>query len=74
VTSTDTTAPAAVTCHYVITVQTAYGEQGTFDATVDVPAGMSRVDAFRQIRALAAQQMGTEEITVLFFDLQPNTL
>jgi hypothetical protein len=72
-----TTATATTAFHYVMTVQTADGTQGTFSATVDLDTsrpGATRHDIYQQVRAYAAQQMGADRVTVLLFTIEPNQL
>lgn len=71
------TATATSAFHYVMTVETAEGTQGTFSATVDLDTslpGATRQDIYRQVRAYAAQQMGADRVAVLLFTIAPNQL
>ncbi|MFJ6798855.1 hypothetical protein [Streptomyces sp. NPDC091268] len=63
--------------HYVMTVQSPHGEQGTFTATCDLDTsspGVTRAAIYDAVKANVARQMGTDQLTVLYFDIQPNQL
>lgn len=72
-TPTSINADKAVGFHYVLTVQTRSGEQLTVSsvATFD-PAYFSRSQAYQEIRAIAADELGHGDFTVLFFSLEPD--
>jgi hypothetical protein len=73
--STPTTVDAgkAVGFHYILTVQTAAGDVLTVSsvATFD-PAHFSRSMAYREIRSIAANELGHDRFSVLFFSLEPD--
>jgi hypothetical protein len=72
-TPTSVDAGKAVGFHYILTVQTRNGEQLTVSsvATFD-PAQFSRSQAYREIRSVAADELGHGDFTVLFFSLEPD--
>ncbi|MGW0948535.1 hypothetical protein ACWD4O_39095 [Streptomyces sp. NPDC002623] len=59
--------------HWVMSIQTRNGILNTRDAVVDVPAGFTRQQIFQFVCNQFAKDYGTP-LTVLFFDLQPNSL
>ncbi|MFI1183367.1 hypothetical protein ACH4UT_27990 [Streptomyces sp. NPDC020799] len=74
-TTPTTTQPEPVQHHWIMTVQTANGMQGTYDGPVDVVPGVhTRTSSFAAVREILAEQMGTERFTVLFFALEPDAL
>ncbi|QDO01115.1 hypothetical protein FNV65_37160 [Streptomyces sp. S1A1-8] len=61
----------AIGFHYVLTVQTRSGEQLTVSSVAAFdPAQFSRSEAYREIRAIAADELGHGDFTVLFFSLE----
>ncbi|MFG2850217.1 hypothetical protein ACGFZ9_06030 [Streptomyces mirabilis] len=72
-TPTTTGAGKAVGFHYILTVQTRNGERLTVSsvATFD-PAYFSRSQAYQEIRAIAVDELGHGDFTVLFFSLEPD--
>ncbi|MCX4436583.1 hypothetical protein [Streptomyces mirabilis] len=72
-TPTSVGAGRTVGFHYILTVQTAAGDVLTVSsvATFD-PAVFSRSQAYQEIRAIAADELGHNRFSVLFFSLEPN--
>ncbi|WKK21670.1 hypothetical protein QZH56_22800 [Streptomyces olivoreticuli] len=67
--------PEPVVHHWIMTVQTANGMQGTYDGPISVVPGVdTRTSSYTEVRAFLAEQMGTERLTVLFFALEPDAL
>ncbi|MGW1489699.1 hypothetical protein [Streptomyces sp. NPDC002402] len=67
------------TFHYVLTVHTSNGRFATFNGAADLPTGpqgATRAEAFEQIRAVVAQDMGlsVDQLAVQFFSIEPNQL
>lgn len=79
-TTPDQNAAATATRKYMwlITVQWPMNGRGfgnaTFANTVDLPAGMSRMDAYSQIFELAKRETHSDSLNVLFFALEPDQL
>ncbi|MFE2704542.1 MULTISPECIES: hypothetical protein [Streptomyces] len=72
-TPTSVVAGKDVGFHYILTVQTAAGDVLTVSsvATFD-PAAFSRSQAYQEIRAIAADELGHNRFSVLFFSLEPD--
>ncbi|WP_328758043.1 hypothetical protein [Streptomyces sp. NBC_00271] len=72
-TPTSVGAGRAVGFHYILTVQTAAGDVLTVSsvATFD-PAVFSRSAAYQEIRSIAADELGHDRFSVLFFALEPD--
>ncbi|WP_328758254.1 hypothetical protein [Streptomyces sp. NBC_00271] len=72
-TPTSVAAGKAVGFHYILTAQTAAGDVLTVSsvATFD-PALFSRSQAYQEIRAIAADELGHNRFSVLFFSLEPD--
>jgi hypothetical protein len=61
--------------HWVMTVQTAHGVQGSFDGTTPpLPYGTTRTAYYRAVRELMAEKVGTDQFAVLLFVMEPDTL
>ncbi|MGW7350974.1 hypothetical protein [Streptomyces sp. NPDC054784] len=64
--------------HWIMTVQADGrngGAQSTFDGSVDVTPGVSTHTAtYEAVRDYMKQQMGDDNITVLYFALHPDQL
>lgn len=79
-TDTDQARPAAqkttTAYHWIITVQFGNGMRtGTYDGSVDITPGINtRSSVYADLRKHMAQVVGTDQLIVLFFDLQPNRL
>lgn len=73
--TTTTDEPAEVAYHWVMTVQTADGRQGTNDGLVNVAPGVhSCQSTYSEVLRAMKQWMGVDNVTVLLFSLQPNQL
>lgn len=74
----ETTQPAdtATTYHWVMTVQFDNGRQvATYDGSIGVVPGVhTRMATYTHLREHMQRNVGTNKLTVLFFDLQPNHL
>ncbi|MEU5429960.1 hypothetical protein AB0H73_30805 [Streptomyces olivoreticuli] len=67
--------PEPVVHHWIMTVQTADGRQGTYDGPIDVVPGVhTHTSTYDVVRKFLAEQMGTERFTVLFFAIAPDQL
>lgn len=74
-TPTPDDAPAAVPYHWIMTVRTDDGRQGTTDGTVNAVPGMhTRATTYTAVRKAMEDLMGTPEYTVVFFSLEPNEI
>ncbi|MGW1134879.1 hypothetical protein [Streptomyces griseoluteus] len=65
--------PTSSEWYWVMTVQTADGRLNTRTATITVPAGFTRAQAWDFIFSQFKKDFGSP-LTVLFFDLQPNQM
>ncbi|MGW2367138.1 hypothetical protein ACWCZ5_16340 [Streptomyces sp. NPDC001667] len=67
--------PVPVKYHWVMTVQTADGRQGTYDGPIDVVPGIhTHTSTYNVVRKFLTEQMGTDRLTVLFFAIAPDQL
>ncbi|QDN60102.1 hypothetical protein [Streptomyces sp. S1D4-20] len=72
-TPTSVGAGKAVGFHYILTVQTAAGDVLTVSSVATfAPAVFSRSQAYQEIRAIAADELGHNRFSVLFFSLEPD--
>jgi len=70
-----TSHPDPIKHHWIMTVQTSDGRQGTRDGRIDVVPGIhTHESSFQTVRKLVQDWLGTDEITVVFFSLVPNQL
>jgi hypothetical protein len=61
--------------HWVMTARTPDGRQGTTDNTVILTSGVdTRASVYREVLRAVKQWLGSDTVTVMFFDLQPNQL
>ncbi|MFF3402150.1 hypothetical protein ACFYW6_27005 [Streptomyces sp. NPDC002659] len=70
---------AVTSFHYVMTVHTSGGHFATFNGAADLPTGpqgATRAEAFEQIRAVVARELGmkADQLAVQFFSIDPNQL
>jgi hypothetical protein len=73
--SPETIHPNPVKHHWIITVRTADGRQATRDGRIDVVPGIhTHEGSFQTVRNLVEEWLGTDELTVVFFNLTPNQL
>ncbi|WP_330479966.1 hypothetical protein OG301_39175 (plasmid) [Streptomyces platensis] len=74
-TSTSPSTPAPIKHHWVMTIQTADGRQATNDGQIDVIPGLhTRATSYTAVLNGMKEWVGVTDMTVLFFDLQPNQL
>ncbi|MEV6669937.1 hypothetical protein [Streptomyces sp. NPDC051162] len=67
--------PEPVEYHWIMTVQTDDGMQGTYDGSIGaVPGIHTRTSTYKSVRKLLVGQMGTDRFVVLFYDAQPDHL
>lgn len=67
--------PTPVAHHWIMTVQTSDGRQGTNDGTIGaIPGTHTHATTYTAIRKSMADWMGTTEFTVVFFSLEPNEI
>lgn len=64
--------PQTTAWHWVMTIQTANGVMNTRSAVIQVPRGYTRDKAYRFVLDQFTQEYG--QLSVLYFDLQPNQL
>lgn len=76
-TQTQTATPATDTPTrrylWLMTVRTD-DQEASFKNTCDIPAGMTRNEAYNSIREFVAKQFGTNDFATVFFSLEPNQL
>lgn len=73
--STPTNNPAATAYHWLMTVQTNNGRQGTNDGIVQVTPGIdTRQSTYTEVLRAMREWTGTDSITVLFYSLEPNDI
>lgn len=74
--SSDQTAEqTAVTYHWIMTVQTGDGRQGTNDGRIDaIPGIHTHESTYTTVLKSMKQWIGAEDTTVLFFSLAPYQL
>jgi hypothetical protein len=73
--STPTNNPATTAYHWLMTVQTNDGRQGTNDGIVQVTPGIdTRQSTYVEVLRAMREWIGMNSITVLFFSLEPNTI
>ena len=61
--------------HWIMTVQTADGLQGSFDGQINaVPGIHTHTSSYNVVRDHMADNVGTSQFAVLFFLLEPNAL
>lgn len=67
--------PAAIPHHWIMTLQTSDGRQGTNGGSIDVTPG-THTDATTYSVVLAGMRkwIGSENVTVLFYRLTPNEI
>jgi hypothetical protein len=67
--------PAPVVFHWIMTVQTTSGHQGTNNGLVTATPGMhTHESTYASVLKGMEEWIGTPQISVLFFSLEPNTL
>jgi len=67
--------PAAISFHWIMTVQTNDGRQGTNDGRINAVPGMhTRATTYTAVRKAMEDWMGTAEFTVVFFSLGPDEI
>lgn len=67
--------PAPVAHHWIMTVQTSDGRQGTNDGRISaIPGTHTRESTFTALRAHMKDWIGTDNFTVVFYSLEPNDL
>jgi hypothetical protein len=67
--------PAPVAHHWIMTVQTADGRQGTSDGSIDVTPGIHTDETtYSTVLNGMRKWIGSENITVLFYRLSPSML
>ncbi|MCZ4513491.1 hypothetical protein O3Q52_36170 [Streptomyces sp. ActVer] len=72
---TPTNGPAIVAHHWIMTVQSADGRQGTSDGNIDVIPGVHTDEAtYSRVLNGMREWIGSENITVLFYRLAPSTI
>lgn len=70
-----TQGPATVAHHWIMTVHSADGRQGTRDGSIDVIPGIHTDETtYSTVLNGMRKWIGTENITVLFYRLSPNAL
>lgn len=70
-----TAPPTGTVYHWVMTVQTADGRRATFDGTTQPLApGTTRTQYYKAVRELLEKDVGTDQLTVLFFSMDPDAL
>jgi hypothetical protein len=66
---------APVTHHWIMTVQSATGNQGTSDGRIDVIPGVHTDEStYSTVLAEMRKWIGSENVTVLFYRLSPSAL
>lgn len=73
----DTTAssPNPVTLHWIMTVCSSDGRQGTRNGSVQAVPGVHTYEStYEVVRKSMEEWLGTENLTVVFFTLNPNQL
>lgn len=74
-TSAPADGPAAVSYHWLMTVQTNDGRQGTNDGRINaIPGVHTRATTYTAVRKAMEDWMGTPNFTVVFFSLEPNEI
>jgi len=77
-TATETAEPSTpepISLHWIMTVQTSDGRQGTNDGKITaVPGTHTRETTFTAIRKHMADWIGTDNFTVVFYSLTPNQI
>lgn len=78
-TTAETTAPTGqpdpVSFHWVMTAQTNDGRQGTNDGVIGaIPGVHTQQSTYNAIRKAMAEWLGTDNFTVVFFSVTPNTI
>lgn len=72
---TPTSTPDAVAHHWLMTVQTNDGRQGTNDGTIGAIPGMhTRATTYTAVRKAMEEWIGTPNFTVVFFSLELNAI
>jgi hypothetical protein len=67
--------PDSIDHHWIMTVQSGDGRQGTNDGVIGAIPGMhTRQSTYNAVRKAMADWMGTDNITVVFFTVAPNQL
>lgn len=72
---TPSDAPAPVTFHWIMTVQTETGRQGTNDGSVAVTPGVDTDEStYTSVLRAMRQWVGVENVTVLYYRLAPSAI
>ena len=72
---TPTNGPAPVPHHWIMTVQSAVGRQGTSDGSIDVIPGVHTDETtYSTVLNGMREWIGSENITVLFYRLSPSAI
>lgn len=72
---TPTNGPAPVAHHWIMTVQSVDGRQGTSDGHIDVTPGVHTDETtYSTVLNGMRKWIGSENITVLFYRLSPSAL
>lgn len=73
--NTEAPQPQPIKHHWVMTVQTSDGRMGTFDGSLPiVPGQHTRTSSYAAVRKHMTEQLGTENLTVLFWSLDADQL
>lgn len=68
-----TSTPEPISLHWIMTVQTSDGRQGTNDGKITaVPGTHTRQQTFTAIRAHMKDWIGTDNFTVVFYSIAPD--
>jgi len=71
--TTPTSQPEPISLHWIMTIQTSDGRQGTNDGKVPaVPGVHTHETTYNAVRAHMKDWIGTDNFTVVFFSLTPN--
>jgi len=71
--ATQASPPEPITLHWIMTIQTSDGRQGTNDGQISaVPGVHTHAETYTVVRAHMKDWIGTDNFTVVFFSLTPN--
>lgn len=74
-TATAPTQPDAINYHWIMTVRSEDGRQGTNDGRISaIPGVHTHESTYQAVRKSVEEWMGTEHLTVVFFSLTPNQI
>lgn len=70
----ETTAPAPIVYHWIITGLLPNGNHITLNGDVDIRHPATRSDLFGWVRGKVTEECGFENVVVLFFSAEPNNI